>query len=379
MIPTHLYQSAIRPLVKRRLDGRYLTRRELKRRARESDRFYPVDEQREVIEITRPSSTDYPAEFDHFVGQHEVPRSFVCELTDATVFAPQGSVRTADGRWVLECARGNIDNLADAVAARYRQSLPGFGGKKRGMESLAVPLAGPWSTGYFHWFTDYLPCLRSVRRYAAITGREPVILIPPNAPTWLRESLRAAGYPESRWRALDENRIDVERLVVPSKPYGTQFSAVGSGVYSMRGYRWIRDRVLNHYGISGAPETGHRIYVSRDDARERRVLNEAEVLDALEPFGFERYELGALSYPEQVERFAGADAVVAPHGAGLTNAIYARDVSVCELFGSKLHLDYYLVAEGLGFDYRYLLATADGDDMVVDVDRLRETVEQALD
>ena len=64
--------------------------------------------------------------------------------------------------------------------------------------------------------------------------------------------------------------------------------------------------------------------MSRGDKKHtRRVENEAELLAALEPLGFEAIDPGALSPAEQVRAFAEAECIVGPHGAGLTNLAFA--------------------------------------------------------
>ena len=66
-----------------------------------------------------------------------------------------------------------------------------------------------------------------------------------------------------------------------------------------------------------------RIYISRDDARYRRVQNENALLAQVDHYGFERVLLSQLSFSEQIQLFASADAVMAPHGAGLANLVFS--------------------------------------------------------
>lgn len=66
-----------------------------------------------------------------------------------------------------------------------------------------------------------------------------------------------------------------------------------------------------------------RLYVSRRDARFRRLINEAELLDLLVPLGFEVVLPGQMSFKEQVACFAEAEIIVAVMGAALTNMVFA--------------------------------------------------------
>ena len=77
-------------------------------------------------------------------------------------------------------------------------------------------------------------------------------------------------------------------------------------------------------GDAGVEEGPKRIYISRDDARLRRVLNERALLPGLEAMGFERVTLGKMPLARQVALFLNAEAVIGPHGAGLTHAAWCK-------------------------------------------------------
>ncbi|MDC7682874.1 glycosyltransferase family 61 protein [Asticcacaulis sp. BYS171W] len=100
-----------------------------------------------------------------------------------------------------------------------------------------------------------------------------------------------------------------------------------------------------------APKIRRRLYVPRRHTRV--VLNDDAVRACLTPYGFEIVDTDQLSFAEQVEIFSAAEAVVAPHGAALTNLIFARpNCKVLEFFppfgGSA---SFYYIAHALGFDY----------------------------
>lgn len=101
----------------------------------------------------------------------------------------------------------------------------------------------------------------------------------------------------------------------------------------------------------------HRIFISRiatSKGRQRCILNEDEVFSVLQQYGFERYVLEHLSIEEQIELFYDAEAVVAAHGAGLTNTIFSQEISVLELFPSASVIPhYYYLARSLGHNYQY--------------------------
>jgi hypothetical protein len=75
--------------------------------------------------------------------------------------------------------------------------------------------------------------------------------------------------------------------------------------------------------IAGA---GRRLYVGRrpgPDTRRRRLVNEDRLLDMLRGQGFEAVHFEDHAPAEQASLCRGAEAVVTPHGAGLTNMLHA--------------------------------------------------------
>jgi capsular polysaccharide biosynthesis protein len=67
-----------------------------------------------------------------------------------------------------------------------------------------------------------------------------------------------------------------------------------------------------------------RIYIDRRGSAIRPLLNENALVAALAGLGFVAIRPEMLSIPDQIRLFRGAEAVVAPHGAGLTNLGFCR-------------------------------------------------------
>ena len=68
------------------------------------------------------------------------------------------------------------------------------------------------------------------------------------------------------------------------------------------------------------PETKKKIFISRENAKNRNIVNQNELLMALQ--GWKTITLENLSIKEQVKTFAEATHIVAPHGAGLINLLW---------------------------------------------------------
>jgi len=68
----------------------------------------------------------------------------------------------------------------------------------------------------------------------------------------------------------------------------------------------------------------HAIYVARLDSRKRKMSNEEQLIRALEKLGVAQVSMTGKTLDEQISLFAGAKLIVAPHGAALTNILYAE-------------------------------------------------------
>ena len=74
-----------------------------------------------------------------------------------------------------------------------------------------------------------------------------------------------------------------------------------------------------------------RIYIPRRHSR--YVVNDAELQDLLKRHEFETIDTDSLSFSDQIDAFCAASAVVAPHGAALTNLLVCEEgTPVLELF-----------------------------------------------
>lgn len=78
-----------------------------------------------------------------------------------------------------------------------------------------------------------------------------------------------------------------------------------------------------------------RIYIDRRYSPMRPMVNEAALIATLAPLGFVPVRLERLDFADQVRLFRQAEAIVAPHGAGLVNIGYCEPGAfILELFSA---------------------------------------------
>lgn len=97
------------------------------------------------------------------------------------------------------------------------------------------------------------------------------------------------------------------------------------------------DAVLTNHAGPGNYRV-ERLYIDRRGSAQRRLINETEVVNALEAMGFVAIRLEEFSIDQQISLIRQAGVIVSPHGAGLTNIGFASPGCVV----IELMMDAYL-------------------------------------
>jgi hypothetical protein len=284
---------------------------------------------------TTSGSTRWRAGADLFTVRHAVVHSryglvtsgeyfFTDFLYHAPMYRLPGCGPTADGGFLFP---GNAPQI--------------------GLDSAFHLLAGN-SDNYYHWMVDVLGRFDWDLYGRHVGGSGSTLLIPTlNAP-WKRQS----------FELLRDGRQSVIQCSDDSIIYSEQMAVVldlsGCGFFphpgSLRPFTRIRERL----GLgSGVP--GRRLYISRQDSTQRRLVNEEQVIEEVVQAGFEAVTLTGMTVAEQARLFDEASHIIAPHGAGLTNILFCRPGTIL----LELHMDSYtqwaFSAVGRGAAYKLRL------------------------
>lgn len=193
--------------------------------------------------------------------------------------------------------------------------------------------------GYAHWLLEELP------RWLALRNEDADQVIAHDRAPYIREVITALGRP---WRVLPATRhghFECETLVAP--PLAPTDSRLVETINA-----FARDQPLP------ATAFGDKLYITREKAARRRVLNEHALWPVLEAQGFVRLRLEELAWREQVAAFLAAKIVVAPHGAGLANLVFCQaGTRVVEFFNNAyVNPCFGRLAAAAGLDYHAVLA-----------------------
>ena len=141
--------------------------------------------------------------------------------------------------------------------------------------------------------------------------------------------------------------VRAEHLVLPSFPAWRYSGWLPSWYVNQLRRALLPDR---------PPRRSERVFIVRRGLR--RLTNEEDLLRRLDRHGFRPVELERLPFPQQVELFYDAEAIVAAHGAGLTNLLFAERALVVELSPTRCVFPHYvLMSMSLGHHHRLVLGT----------------------
>lgn len=287
-----------------------------------------------------------PWEFLTFFGGMTIKEepAFVATVPRGRIYG-EGAVISQDDRLIGNLSREMVRENDQRRHSIFRKLKLAPNTKVKGTVAVLAVQAGDV---YWHWMFDLLPRIHLLRQsgipfdeidYFA-TNR---ILYP-----FQRETLERAGIPRQKIiECTKDTHIEADNVVA---------STITRTLPAGWGFRYVRELMLagSHEQRAGTPR---RIYVTRADARQRRVSNEDEVFGYLRRLGFESAKLAGLSMEEQANLFASSEIVIAPHGSGLTNLLFCgAETRVVEFFSpTYVNPCYWALSNAAGVDYYCLL------------------------
>lgn len=203
-----------------------------------------------------------------------------------------------------------------------------------------VIVADPFSDNYFHWMTEVIPKILKIKESIQdFTVLLPAILNQP----YQVETLQLIGV---GYRTFYKDGMFLRKVFICSP------SSLFTGYTSPQEVEAIRNAFKSDIRIYKKK----RIYLSREMAPRRKVINESEIIPSLLAEGFEVIYPEELSFWEIIRKFRDAEMIISPHGAALTNMIFAESGAlILELRIEKIITDkcYYILANSCNHKYFY--------------------------
>jgi capsular polysaccharide biosynthesis protein len=229
-----------------------------------------------------------------------------------------------------------------------------------------------WCRGYYHWICDVLPRVQSAVPHLPPETR---FVVPDGLSEAESESLQAIGIRPESWAVFRGKRPwRVERLVhVPP--------VAMTGDHTRESLLSLRESVFRHTRTEEPRGASRRIYVARRQGAERAVVNESELLPALQERGFELVHCESLSFADQVKLFREAEIIVGPHGGGFANLVWCEPgTKVFEIFGTNsVRRCYWSICQALSLNHHCAVAEErEGASLLVEPARFSAALDQLM-
>lgn len=266
----------------------------------------------------------------------EFPELGVLQLNDAYVLCPQGWIFTKEGYLLPDHSWFGQHISEMKVPLRVSGGTP--------IRGNVLSLLSDWaSINYGHFLLDSITRYHLFQKAGLSIEHIDYILCPGSKNSRKASLIHRLGLPPEKCIWVDRTKIVVaDTLFVTSYP----------GV--RRNYPpWIPIFLKKAFGVSHCP-SGRRLYITRGKSA-RKLANEKELVHVLLSDGFEVYD--PTDHNDTMFDFAGADIVMGPHGAGLSDIVFCPpDAKVLELIPSD-HMQpyFYTLAESTGLKYACLV------------------------
>lgn len=232
--------------------------------------------------------------------------------------------------------------------------------KKRSLGSGKYLLVhDEWTSNHYHWFCDLLPRIFAVKHIV----KDYILLLPDS------DYVKGVGLQSLAFFGIEPAGIeflkDNELVNVKNLSLVTHTALTG----------YINDVILQDMRSFLSTKIQYdslkqkNIYVTRDEARYRKVLNEIEIREVVKNRGYEIVRFEDLNWKDQVMQSASAKSMVSMHGAGLVNSLFMpKNGSVLEFRRDKIYHNqcFWHLAGALNLNYYYLFGVPDNDKLVLE-------------
>ncbi len=219
------------------------------------------------------------------------------------------------------------------------------------IEGNVAFLSARWGgAAYFHWMFDVVTRFHLLQQSKLIDSIDKFVVNACDS-AYEKETLNTLGIPVDKiLESRHQPHLTADKLIVPSICDG----AAGTSKWKCE---YLKRMFLNEQP-SLKTDYSERIYISREKASYRRIVNDEEVIGCLEKLGFRTVKLETMSVAEQAACLAAAKVVVAPHGAGLTNLVFCSPgTKVIEIFSPiYVPICFWTISNLCDLEHYYLIA-----------------------
>lgn len=219
--------------------------------------------------------------------------------------------------------------LTGDVRKRIERSFSGNRRESLSDDRIWIVGGNASTNNYWHWMAQSLPAILQCIDMLKEAGSGDYGLLLPHRRHYVVETLQMLGLDQVPLVEVPADGIlDIKRVAY--------CEMLCTAAFTPNKYRGkVRSSIL-----AGKMDIGpKKVYLSRSDTALRPVRNEAELQAYLQEQGFTIVNAGKYSVAEQASIVNGADVVVGPHGANLTNLLFCREEANALELAQNSHLN----------------------------------------
>lgn len=207
---------------------------------------------------------------------------------------------------------------------------------KQKIFSLLTPGAG---SNYYHFLHDFLPKLYLYRK--EFYSKNHLIVCDDLLPKFREELIKLEIIPDKQYYFLSSS----ERIIADD------VSIISPIDHHPSKYELIPNNLTNNTFGCGSK----KIFVSRNNAKFRKLVNEDQLCTELKKANYIIVELDGMSIAEQVQLFQSASHIISVHGAALGNLIFCQpQTKVIEIIGEHHHsIEFWIISNFRNLVHHY--------------------------
>jgi len=168
--------------------------------------------------------------------------------------------------------------------------------------------------GYYHWILDSLTKIHVLNKFDFSLNDFDHIIVSGPSSKYKIETLKVLNVPLEKFHFIEEgNHIKTDYLVF-----------IDTIRYHTQGTNFLKE----YFKVDQLKTSNKLIFISREQAGFRNIIDQERLFDFLKDFGFEKVILENLTVHEQAKIMAEAKFVISPHGAGLANIVFCNPETV---------------------------------------------------
>lgn len=270
------------------------------------------------------------------------PPGFITNISEGRVWGEGCAIITPDNYIIWELSYISVPNpKSHPIFSETNLIKPEYSD-----ENVAI-LFCEWPDNFYHWIFDVISRIHLIRESGIKVDK--YVMKPFSFLSFQQETLDALGIKKEQIIYSNKNlHLKAKNLVIPSREQKVGHPS-----------KWACEFLKNSLMINQAKKTEEkkRIYITREGAWYRKIINEGQILKLLNQYNFEIVKLEEKSIWEQIQIFSNAEVILTLHGAALTNLIFCTPkTKIIELFPPRFIPTCYCVIANLAeLDYFYLI------------------------